>query len=149
MAEAENKAHVRADKATTYLASAGVVSTGLWALGLSLSFPLIGVGFGAGIIALSVTERGRDIVRKAGHQLLDLGSDLQSHFAEDLGRFARWMDGLRQKKEERKAASIDRAVSAFHDSALKPGFDKSAKPGAAVDDKPKAPAAKPAAAPKL
>lgn len=143
--------HTRANKLTTYLASAGTLSTGLWILGMSLAHPIIGVAVGAGIVAMSVTEKGRDIARKVGNQLSSLFSDLKSHISEDFSRMTGWYDKRRDKITEVKAASIERASSAFKSISSKAGFNKSAEAGPVVDDTPKAPkpAPKPGAKPTL
>lgn len=143
--------HARANKLTTYLASAGTLSTGLWVVGMSLAYPLIGVAVGAGVVALSVTEKGRDIAQKIGRQFSSLFSDLKSHISEDFSRLTGWYDKRRDKITEVKAASIERASSAFKNISSKAGFNKSADPAPVVDDKPQAPkpAAKPGAKPTL
>lgn len=131
--------HTRANKLTTYLASAGTLSTGLWILGMSLAHPIIGVAVGAGIVAMSVTEKGRDIAQKIGSQFSSLFSDLKSHISEDFSRLTNWYDKRRDKITEVRAASIERASSAFKNISSKAGFNKSADPAPVVDDKPQSP----------
>lgn len=124
----ENKNHQRAEKTTTYLAGAGTLSTGLWALGMTLSFPIVSVVGIAGLAYYATTEKGRNNFQKLGDQLVNLGQDLVSHISEDFGRVKNWWNARKERKAAEKKESIERATSTFKNASVEPGFNNAAKP---------------------
>ncbi len=124
----ENKNHQRAEKTTTYLAGAGTLSTALWALGMTLTFPIVSVVGAVGLAYYATTEKGRNNFQKLGDQLLNFGQDLVSHVSEDFGRVKNWWNARKERKANEKKESIERATSTFKNATVEPGFNNAAKP---------------------
>ncbi|MDF3023935.1 MAG: hypothetical protein K0R10_1296 [Alphaproteobacteria bacterium] len=124
----ETKNHQRAEKTTTYLAGAGTLSTGLWALGMTLTFPIVSIVGIAGLAYYATTEKGRNNFQKLGDQLVNLGQDLVSHVSEDFGRVKNWWNARKERKALEKKESIERATSTFKNGTVEPGFNNAAKP---------------------
>ncbi len=124
----ENKNHQRAEKTTTYLAGAGTLSTALWALGMTLTFPIVSLVGAVGVVYYATTEKGRNNVQKLGDQLVNLGQDLVSHISEDFSRAKNWWNARKERKASEKKASVERATSSFKDASVEPGFNNVAKP---------------------
>lgn len=127
----ENKNHQRAEKTTTYLAGAGTLSTALWAVGMTLSFPVVSVIGIAGLAYYATTEKGRNNFQKLGDQLVNLGQDLVSHISEDFSRVKNWWNTRKERKALEKKESVERATSTFKNASVEPGFNNAAKPDAA------------------
>ena len=143
--------HVRADKATTYLAAGGVFSTAMWGLGILVAAPVVGAAIAVGAVALAMSEKGRGFFQKLGDQLLNLGNDTLSHASEDYSRVQNWWQ---RKTEARKAAKTVKAApapqetSTFTGFTQAPGFNHVAVPAAEAPKEEQKPAPAPVPAPK-
>jgi len=143
--------HVRAEKATTYLAVGGVLSTAMWGLGVMLSAPVLGIVIAGGAVALATTEKGRGFFQKLGDQLLNLGNDTLSHVSEDYSRVQNWWQRRTEARKAAKAAApapAPQEKSTFNGFTQTPGFNHVAVPAAEAPKEEQKPAPAPVQAPK-
>ena len=128
----ERNTHVRASKVATYFGASGALSFGLTVLATVLHAPLslAGLIFIGGGIALGCTEGGRNFLKKASDQLVDLGDDFMSHLGEDVGRLGKWWRRVTTPSPKAAAApaAVPEAPPAFKAAANTQEFNHTAKP---------------------
>lgn len=150
MAEEQKKEpYVRGSKTATYFALGGLASFTLSAASILLTAPISipALVIVAGVVALSATEKGRNISGKFFNQVADLIDDGISHVSEDLNRVSNWWQArkaVKAAKQEAAPVAVPAAVepaSTFKPAVSANEFNNAAKP--AVEATVEAPKAQP------
>jgi hypothetical protein len=151
--EQAEKEYVRGGKVQTYFGLGGLASFTLGIASVLLTAPISipGLVIIGGIVALSTTEKGRNLSGKFFNGVADLIDDGISHVSEDIGRLGKWWHNRKEAKAAKPVATpapaAPEAASTFKPAANTNEFNKAATPAVeAAVEAPKA-APKPPAPP--